>query len=47
MAALQGSQLIQAEVDQRLRPLVNLNEAGKVKSQRGGGEIVWVKCQVP
>ena len=39
MAALQGSQSIQSEVD--------LNEAGKSKSQRGENEIVWVKRQVP
>ena len=37
VAALQGSQSIQAEVDQRIRQLVDLNEAGKSKSQRGGG----------
>ena len=47
VAALQGSQHIQAEVDQRIRELVDLNEAGKSKSQRGGTEIVWVKRQVP
>ena len=47
VAALQGSQHIQAEVDQRIRQLVDLNEAGKSKSQRGGNEIVWVKRQVP
>ena len=40
VAALQGSQHIQAEVDQWLRQLVNLNEAGKSKSLRGGNEIV-------
>ena len=43
VAALQGSQHIQAEVDQWIRQLVDLNEAGKSKSQRGGKEIVWVK----
>ena len=47
VAALQGSQSIQSEVDQRIRQLVDLNEAGKSKSQRGGNEIVWVKRQVP
>ena len=46
VAALQGSQHIQAEVDQRMRQLVDLNEAGKSKSQKGGNEIVWVKRQV-
>ena len=47
VVALQGSQHIQAEVDQRIRQLVDLNKAGKSKSQRGGTEIVWVKRQVP
>ena len=47
VAALQESQHIQAEVDQRIRQLVDLNEAGKSKSQRGGAEIVRVKRQVP
>ena len=47
VAALQGSQHIQAEVDQRIRELVDLNEAGKLKSQRGVNEIVWIKRQVP
>ena len=47
VSALQGSQQIQSEVDQRIRQLVELNEAGKCKSQRGGNEIVWVKRQVP
>ena len=46
VAALQGSQHIQTEVDQCIRQLVDLNEAGKSKSQRGGSEIVWVKRQV-
>ena len=47
LATLQGSQHIQTEVDKRLRQLVNLNESGKSKSQRGGNKIVWVKRQVP
>ena len=47
LATLQGSQHIQTEVDKRLRQLVDLNESGKSKSQRGGNEIVWVKRQVP
>ena len=47
LAALQGSQHIQTEVDKRLRQLVDLNESGKSKSQWGGNEIVWVKRQVP
>ena len=37
LATLQGSQHIQTEVDKRLRQLVDLNESGKSKSQRGGG----------
>ena len=47
VAALQGSWHIQAEVDQWIRQLVDLNEAGKSKSQRGGNKIAWVKRQVP
>ena len=39
VAALQGSQSIQAEVDQRIRQLVDLNEAGKSKSQGGGMKL--------
>ena len=38
---------IQTEVDQRVTKLVDLNESGISKSQRGGNEIVWVKSQVP
>ena len=37
LATLQGSQHIQTEVDKRIRQLVDLNESGKSKSQRGGG----------
>ena len=47
LTTLQGSQHIQTEVDKRLRQLVDLNESGRSKSQRGGNEIVWVKRQVP
>ena len=36
VAVLQGSSHIQAEVDRRIRHLTDLNEAGKLKSQRGG-----------
>ena len=47
VAALQGTPHIQAEVDRRLKHLAELNEAGKLKSQRGGSDTVWVKKQVP
>ena len=47
MAALQGSSHIQAEVDRRIRHLTDLNEAGKLKSQRGGNDTIFVKRQVP
>ena len=47
VAALQGTPHIQAEVDRRLKHLAELNEAGKLKSQRGGNDTVWVKKQVP
>ena len=36
VAALQETPHIQAEVDRRLKHLAELNEAGKLKSQRGG-----------
>ena len=39
LATLQGSQHIQTEVDKRLRQLVDLNESGKSKSQRGGTKL--------
>ena len=47
VAALQGASHIQAEVDRRIRHLTDLNEAGKLKSQRGGNDTVFVKRQVP
>ena len=47
VAALQGSSQIQAEVDRRIRHLTDLNEAGKLKSQRGGSDTIFVKKQVP
>ena len=47
VAALQGTPHIQAEVDRRLKHLAELNKAGKLKSQRGGNDTVWVKKQVP
>ena len=47
VAALQRTPHIQAEVDRRLKHLAELNEAGKLKSQRGGTDTVWVKKQVP
>ena len=45
--ALQGAAHIQAEVDRRIRHLTELNESGKLKSQRGGHDTVFVKKQVP
>ena len=47
VAALQGVSHIQAEVDRYIRHLTNLNEAGKLKSQRGGSDTIFVKRQVP
>ena len=47
MAALQGASHIQAEVDRRIKHLTDLNESGKLKSQRGGIDTVFVKRQVP
>ena len=46
MTSLQNSDQIQAQVDQRIRQLAQLNESGKFKSQRGGSENIWVKKQV-
>ena len=47
VAALQGAPHIQAEVDRRIKHLTDLNESGKLKSQRGGNDTVFVKRQVP
>ena len=47
VAALQGASHIQAEVDRRIKHLTDLNESGKLKSQRGGNDTVFVKRQVP
>ena len=47
VAALQGSSHIESEVDRRIRHLTYLNEAGKLKSQRGESDIILVKRQVP
>ena len=47
VAALQGSSHIQTEVDRCIRHLTDLNEAGKLKSQRGGSDTIFVKRQVP
>ena len=47
VAALQGASHIQAEVDQRIKHLTDLNESGKLKSQRDGNDTVFVKRQVP
>ena len=46
LSVLQSNSRIQDQVDQRLRQLTELNEAGKLKSQRGGNEAVFVKKQV-
>ena len=43
---LKGSKQIQDAVDQRLKELTILNEKGTFKSQRGGQEPIFVKCQV-
>ena len=47
VAVLQGAPHIQAEVDRRIKHLTDLNESGKLKSQRGGNDTVFVKRQVP
>ena len=47
VAALEGASHIQAEVDRRIKHLTDLNESGKLKSQRGGNDTVFVKRQVP
>ena len=46
-SALQGVSHIQAEVDRCIKHLTDLNESGKLKSQRGGNDTVWIKRQVP
>ena len=46
MAALQGAH-IQVEVDRWIRHLTDLNESGKLKSQRGRHDTVFVKREVP
>ena len=48
--SLQQSKRMQAQVDQRIQQLKDLNEQGKFKSQGGGGgakDTVWVKKEVP
>ena len=48
LSSLQTSQRIQVEVDERLRHLAHLStDQGKLKSQMGGGENIFVKKQVP
>ena len=47
MAALQRASHIQAEVDRCIKHLTDLNESGKLKSQRGGNDTGFVKRQVP
>ena len=43
LSVLQSNSRIQDQVDQRFRLLTELNEAGKLKSQRGGNETVFIK----
>ena len=46
--SLQQSKRMQAQVDQKIQQLKDLNEQGKFKSQGGGGkDTVWVKKEVP
>ena len=45
--SLQQSKRMQAQVDQRIQQLKDLNEQGKFKSQRGGKDTVWVQKEVP
>ena len=45
--SLQQSKRMQAQVDQRIQQLKDLNEQGKFKSQRGGKDTVWVKKRSP
>ena len=40
VASLHGAPHIQAEVDRRIKHLTELNEAGKLKSLRGGNDTV-------
>ena len=47
MKFLKSSHNIQQAVDQTLQQLASLNEKGMLKSQRGGGDQITVKCQVP
>ena len=47
MANLQASSRIQSEVDARIKELQHISDKGKCKSQRGGGETVFVKHEVP
>ena len=47
MKFLKSSHNIQQAVNQRLQQLASLNEKGMLKSQRGEGDQIMVKCQVP
>ena len=47
MQFLKSLHKIQQAVDHRLQQLASLNEKGTLKSQRGGGDQITVKCQVP
>ena len=44
---LQASSRIQSEVEARIKELQHISDKGKCKSQRGGGETVFVKHEVP
>ena len=45
--SLKQSKQIQQQVDARLQELHTISQQGKFKSQRGGGEIVWCKKEIP
>ena len=45
--SLKQSRSMQQQVDARIQQLQQLNEQGKFKSKRGGGETIWVKREVP
>ena len=45
VVVLQGA--LQAEVDRFIKHLTDLKKSGKLKSQRGGNDTVFVKSQVP
>ena len=47
LPALKQSKSMQQQVDDRIRQLAKINEQGKLRSQRGGVDNVWVKMEVP